>query len=476
MTNLTLFLPELVLILGSLAVFAVSLGTGRLKLAATVTAVTSILALAACAGTLTLHGDLFSQALRIDLYSQLFKLFIALGLVAVTLFGRELKDIRADIRPEYFLFLLWGTLGLMILVSSIELITLFVALELSSYSLYLLVPLRQERKGLRMQMESAAKYVMFGIVATGVMLFGMSYLFGLTGSTRFHDLAPALLQRWHDPAAIVGMVLVLTSLFFKLAAFPMHLWAPDVYQGASNETTAFIASVPKAGVVAVLIRFMLCANPSDQVLTVFLSIVAICSMFFGNLAALGQKDIKRMLAYSSIAHAGYVLLGLVTLRDTGYSASVFYILGFVVMSLASFLVICSVSRKGENVLIEDLSGLHSRSPLAAFILGAGMFALAGIPPFAGFMGKFFLLTEALQRGFVMLVVVAAVNTAIGVYYYLTVVRVMYFSDAGDRPSVKLGAVNATLGIGLILIVLALGIIPSRLLDLALIAVRSTSNL
>ena len=476
MTNLTLFLPELVLILGSLAVFAVSLGTGRLKLAATVTAVTSILALAACAGTLTLHGDLFSQALRIDLYSQLFKLFIALGLVAVTLFGRELKDIRADIRPEYFLFLLWGTLGLMILVSSIELITLFVALELSSYSLYLLVPLRQERKGLRMQMESAAKYVMFGIVATGVMLFGMSYLFGLTGSTRFHDLAPALLQRWHDPAAIVGMVLVLTGLFFKLAAFPMHLWAPDVYQGASNETTAFIASVPKAGVIAVLIRFLLCASPSDQVLTVFLSIVAICSMFFGNLAALGQKDIKRMLAYSSIAHAGYVLLGLVTLRDTGYSASVFYILGFVVMSLASFLVICSASRNGENVLIEDLSGLHSRSPLAAFILGAGMFALAGIPPFAGFMGKFFLLTEALQRGFVMLVVVAAVNTAIGVYYYLTVVRVMYFSDAGDRPSVKLGAVNATLGIGLILIVLALGIIPSRLLDLALIAVRSTSNL
>jgi NADH-quinone oxidoreductase subunit N len=146
----------------------------------------------------------------------------------------------------------------------------------------------------------------------------------------------------------------------------------------------------------------------------------------------------------------------------------------VVMSLASFLVICSVSRKGENVLVEDLSGLHSRSPLAAFILGAGMFALAGIPPFAGFMGKFFLLTEALQRGFVMLVVVAAVNTAIGVYYYLTVVRVMYFSDAGDRPSVKLGAVNATLGIGLILIVLALGIIPSRLLDLALIAVRSAA--
>jgi NADH-quinone oxidoreductase subunit N len=471
MMTLTLFLPELVLILGSLVVFAVSLGTGRNRLAAVVTATTAVLALIACIATLNQHGDLFSHALRIDLFSQLFKIFIALGLIAVVVFGHELKDIRADIRPEYFLFLLWGTLGLMILVSSIELITLFVALELSSYALYLLVPLRQERNGLRMQMESAAKYVMFGIVATGVMLFGMSYLFGLTGSTYFHDIAPALIQRWSDPAAIVGMVFVLTGLFFKLAAFPMHLWAPDVYQGASNETTAFIASVPKAGVIAVLIRFLLCANPSDQALTVVLTVVAVCSMFFGNLAALGQKDIKRMLAYSSIAHAGYVLLGLVTLRDTGYAASVFYILGFVVMSLASFLVICTASRNGENVLIEDLSGLHSRSPLAAFILGAGMFALAGIPPFAGFMGKFFLLTEALQRGFVLLVVVAAVNTAIGVYYYLTVVRVMYFSDAGDRPAVRLGVMNSAVGISLILIVLALGIIPSRLLDLALSAVR-----
>ena len=474
MMTLTLFMPELVLILGSLVVFVISLGTGRNRLAAAATSVTAILALIACIATLNQHGDLFSHALRIDLFSQLFKIFIALGLVAVVVFGHHLKDIREDIHPEYFLFLLWGTLGLMILVSSIELITLFVALELSSYALYLLVPLRQERNGLRMQMESAAKYVMFGIVATGVMLFGMSYLFGLTGSTYFHDIAPALILRWSDPAAIVGMVFVLTGLFFKLAAFPMHLWAPDVYQGASNETTAFIASVPKAGVIAVLIRFLLCANPSDQALTVVLTVVAVCSMFFGNLAALGQKDIKRMLAYSSIAHAGYVLLGLVTLRDTGYAASVFYILGFVVMSLASFLVICTAARKGENVLIEDLSGLHSRSPLAAFILGAGMFALAGIPPFAGFMGKFFLLTEALQRGFVLLVVVAAINTAIGVYYYLTVVRVMYFSDAGDRPAVRLGVMNSAMGIGLILIVLALGIIPSRLLDLALSAVRAAA--
>ena len=227
--------------------------------------------------------------------------------------------------------------------------------------------------------------------------------------------------------------------------------------------------------MAVMIRFLLCANPSDHVLAAVLTVVAIASMGFGNLAALAQKDIKRMLAYSSIAHAGYVLLGLVTLRDTGYAASIFYILGFVIMSLAAFLVICLVSRTGENVLIEDLSGLHSRSPLAALILGVSMFALAGIPPFAGFMGKFFLLTEALRSGLIMLVIVAAVNTAIGIYYYLTVVRVMYFSDAGARPTVRLGAINSALGLVLLVIIVLLGVMPSFLLDLALTAVRATAR-
>ena len=472
---LKLFSPELVVILGSLVVFTVSLGQGRARLAAAVTTVTALLALALSLVSLAWHGELFQHALRIDLYSQLFKVFILLGLAGVAIFGNLLKDIRADVRPEYFLFLLLGTLGMMILVSSIELITLFVALELASYALFLLVPLRQERPGLRIQMEAAAKYVMFGIVATGIMLFGMSYIFGLTGSTYFHDIAPALLQRWQDPSAIVGMLLVLGGLLFKLAAFPMHLWAPDVYQGASNETTAFIAGAPKAAVMAVMIRFLLCANPSDHVLAAVLTVVAIASMGFGNLAALAQKDIKRMLAYSSIAHAGYVLLGLVTLRDTGYAASIFYILGFVVMSLAAFLVICLVSRTGENVLIEDLSGLHSRSPLAALILGVSMFALAGIPPFAGFMGKFFLLAEALRSGLIMLVIVAAVNTAIGIYYYLTVVRVMYFSEVGTRQPVRLGTINSALGLVLLVIVVLLGVMPSFLLDLALTAVRATAR-
>ena len=474
MMDIKLVAPELALALGGLVTFGISLSHRRDRLAAWVTAFTALIGLALSLASLWWHGDLFQGALRIDVFSQLFKIFIMLGLASVVLFGRGLRDIGANIRPEYWLLLLLGSLGLMVLVSSVELITLFVALELSSYSLYLLVPLRDEHQGLRIQMEAAAKYVMFGIVASGVLLFGLSYLYGMTGSTYFRDIAPALLQRWADPAAIVGLSLVLLGLFFKLAAFPMHLWAPDVYQGAANETTSFIAGIPKLGAVAVLIRFLLCAQPSDRTLTVFLMVASIGSMFLGNLAALVQKDVKRMLGYSTIAHAGYLLIGLTTLHDSGFAAATFYILAFVPMGLAGFLVLCHVSPDGGNVSLDDLSGLHARSPLAALFMGVSMFALAGIPPFVGFTAKFLLLSEALRMGLVTLVVLAAINTAIGIYYYLTVVRVMYFSDPGDRPAVPLDMVTATVGIVLILIVVLMGVLPSAVFDTALSAVRAAA--
>lgn len=469
--NLILFLPELILILGCLTVFVIALGCGRDRRAARVTAITALAAMAAAAATLGLVGDLFFRAYRVDLFSQLFKLFIAGGLASVALFGRGLREIRDDVRPEYFLLLLLGSLGLVMLVSSVELISLTVSLELSSCALYLLVPLRREGPGLRIQMESAAKYVMFGVVATGVLLFGMSYLFGMTGSTYFVDIAPALASRWSDPAAAVAVSLTLLGLFFKLAAFPMQLWAPDVYQGASDETTAFVAAVPKVAAVAVLIRFLLCAHPSDASVTLLLTVSSIGSMFLGNLVALVQKDLKRMLGYSTISHAGYVMLGLVTMREGGYGAAIFYIIGFMAMNLTAFLVICRVSPEDRNALIDDLAGLHSRGPLAALILAGSMFALAGIPPFVGFIGKFQLMAAALERGMVALVVIAAVNTAIGIYYYLNVVRVIYFEAAGELPAVRLCRRDTVLGVVLFLAVIILGILPAPLLDASIAAVR-----
>lgn len=470
--KLILFAPELFLLLGCLALFFLSTGSvsGR-------TARSTAIGIALGTTLLTLfclgqEGFLFYDAYKVDLFSQFLKLFIAMGLAVVLLFSSELKGIDEEVRPEYYLFLMLSTLGLVLLVSCVELLTLFIALELSSYALYLLVPLRDDRGGLRLQMEAAIKYILFGVVATGIMLFGMSYIFGLTGTTYFVTLVPAMQQMMASPVALVAILMFMGGLFFKLAVFPFHFWVPDVYQGASNETTAFIASVPKIAAVAVLIRIASLATPDGQALVTMLAILAAGSMLYGNLSALVQTDIKRMLGFSGIAHAGYVLLGLVTLQESGYAVSLYYIIGYLVMTLAGFLVICKVSRQGENLLIEDLGGLHRRAPLLALTLAVSMFAMAGLPPFVGFMGKFMLLTGAYKAGHLALVIIAAINTAISIYYYLSVVRVAYTSNGEDRPAVAVDTMTRVVSVALVVIIIVLGLAPNQLVELATEAVRT----
>jgi NADH-quinone oxidoreductase subunit N len=261
------------------------------------------------------------------------------------------------------------------------------------------------------------------------------------------------------------------GFFFKLGLFPFHFWLPDVYQGASNETTAFIASVPKLGAVALLIRVATLAAPTADSLVTLLMILAVCSMFYGNLIALVQKDIKRMLAFSGIAHAGYVILGIITLKDTGFATAIYYITGYMLMNLACFLVICNVSKSGENLEISDLTGLYKRAPLLSITLAVGMFALAGIPPFVGFMGKFMLLAGALKEGYLALVILAGLNTAISIYYYLSVVRISYCADPEDRPAVQVGPLTQAVSIALVLIIIVMGIIPAAVVDMATLAVQ-----
>lgn len=470
--KIMLFAPEMTLLAGGLLLFMLTIGKNTAKLARSLSIALALATFGACLYSLRAEGFLFYDSYKIDLFSQLVKLIISGGLSCVLLFGKELKDIAEDVRPEYYLFLLLSTLGLILLVSSVELITLFIALELSSYSLYLLVPMRDERPGLRMQMESAIKYILFGVVATAVMLFGMSYLYGLTGTTYFSGLLPALRTMMDSPAALAGIAMVMGGFFFKLAVFPFHFWVPDVYQGASNETTAYISSVPKVAAVAMLIRVASLASVEGQHLTTMIALFAVFSMFYGNLVALVQTDIKRMLGFSGIAHAGYVMLGVVTLQEVGFATSLYYITGYLAMNVAAFLVICTVSQNGENLQISDLSGLHKRSPLMAFTLAVSMFALAGLPPFAGFMGKFMLLTGAYKAGYLALVVLAAINTAISIYYYLSVVRVTYAAGDEAATAVSTSSSAKALSFGLILLILALGLAPDMLMKLATDAVKS----
>ena len=459
------FLPELVLLTGALVLFFVTLGEGfgaRARLVAVITGVATI-----AAAILGFHQEavLFTGAYRVDAFSQLLKVVFAGGFTGVLLLSGSLPDIRERIRPEYYLFLTLSVTGLVMLVSCVDVIALIIALELSSFPLYLMVPMRREREGQRSQMESAIKYIMFGVAANGIMLFGLSYLFGLTGTTSlplmFVKLAPVV----HSPLAIVGLTLSFCGLFYKLAVFPFHFWTPDVYQGASNETASLIASLPKVGAVAVLVRFTSLASPDNATLASLLTGLAIASMLFGNLIALVQKDFKRLLGFSGIAHAGYAVVGFVALSDAGSTAALFYLTGYMVMILACFVVISRVSRDGTNVAIEELAGLHRRSPLLAATLIVGVFGLAGIPPFVGFMGKLSLLTAAWTKGHHTLVIVTMVNAAIAVYYYLRVVKEAVFGEPAVNPApIVLNIPTRILCVALIVAIVALGVAPAPVMD------------
>lgn len=467
MNTLIAFLPELVLFAGMLALFVVALGDSQVTLARTVSIATATGVLLATLFSFGAQAQLFDAAYRIDGFSQFLKLAIAFGYLCVTLLNGELRDIRGDTKPEYHLFISLSVAGLLFLVSSVDLITLVVALELSSFSLYLLVPMRRERDAQRTQMESAVKYLMFGVAATGVMLFGFSYLYGLTGSTSLPVILAKLPALLASPIGIVGLALSLAGLLYKLAVFPFHFWTPDVYQGAANETTGLIASLPKIGAVAVLVRLVSLVPGDHAAFGMLLTFLAIGSMVYGNLVALVQTDVKRLLGFSGIAHAGYALVGFVALDTAGYAAALYYVVGYMLMVLACFVVVCRVSRDGANVSIDELAGLHRRSPLLAVTLLVGVFALAGIPPFVGFMGKLNLLTAALDQGHLALVIVTVVNSAVAIYYYLRLVRAAFFGDnAADREAAPIALNASTVALCVLLIVgiTALGVMPATVLD------------
>ncbi|MBU0946456.1 MAG: NADH-quinone oxidoreductase subunit N [Proteobacteria bacterium] len=466
------FLPELTLLGAGLIVFIISLGKTSADTTRNVAIGLGTTVFVATLLSFSQTGRLFYDAYQVDLYSQVFKTLIAGAMLIVLIFGGNLKGIDNSVRPEYYLFLFMSVLGLMMLVSSVELLSIFVALELSSFAVYIMVPMRDDSGNLRFQMEAGIKYLLFGVTATGFMLFGMSYMYGLTGSTQLSVVIEKLSLMYSQPVAVIAMVMVLAGFFYKLAIFPFHFWVPDVYEGASNETTAFIASVPKLAAVALLIRLVSLINQEGQVIVNVLMVCAVLSMFYGNLSALVQKDIKRMLGFSGIAHAGFVLLGILTFQITGYANALYYIIGYVVMNLACFLVICTVSQKGENVMIEDLSGLYKRSPLMAFSLAVGLFALAGIPPFVGFMGKFMILTSALKEGYLILVILAAINTAIAIFYYLSVVRVTFCSDPEDRVTINSSMLTNATSIILLLVIVIMGVTPQRFVDFASTAVQT----
>jgi len=465
--HLLLFLPELVLILMIVVLFFASLGNIKAGSLQGITLVLAALATLAAVATFNHQGLMFYEAYRVDVYSQIFKIIITGALFLVVFMGSGLSGVERQIKPEYYLFLTISSMGLVFLSSAVELLTILLSLEISSYALYVIIPLRRQ-DGFRIQMEAGIKYVLFGALSTGITLFGISYIFGLTHSTYLTDLAkvmPGLLTS--QPLAIIGMVMMMCGFFYKLAMFPMHFWTPDIYQGAANETTTFIATVPKVGAVALLIRLVYLVGVDISQFTWVLAVFAVLSMTVGNFSALVQNDLKRLLAYSSIAHAGYVMVGILCVGELGTSSAIYYILGYVIMNLACFYAIYNLAPKGENLTFADLRGLHRRSPLLAFTLSAGAFAMAGIPPTVGFTAKFIVFTAAVQKGFYALVILGVINAAVSAFYYLKMVRAVYSqADEEQQARVSLGISAKILGIVLILAVVLIGVFPQSFIDVA----------
>ena len=377
--------------------------------------------------SLHLSGVLFSGSYQVDRVSQFFKMTVSLGFAISVLNAVRQPTLDKEKETEYFLFMALSAWGLMLLSSAVELISIYLALEVASFSLFPLVPLRSEERGAA---EAAIKYIFFGAAATAIGLLGFSYILAGQHTSYLADLAQKPWAWSEAPMAVAGLTLFLCAILFKLALFPFHFWAPDVYQGSSNETAAYISTLPKVGAVVILVRFASLLKPGLEI-TAILAVLAGISITYGNLAALVQTDIKRLLGYSAIAHAGYVMIGLIPGTAEGTAAAAFYIFIYILMNFACFWVVCRLSADGRNLELNDLNGLHERSPGLALVLAVGAVALVGLPPTAGFMGKLFLLTAAWDHGYNWLIVVAALNVAVSIYYYLNLVRHAYTQEAPD---------------------------------------------
>ena len=454
-------LPEGALVVGVLLVFGALVSErDRTRRARRAAFLSGVLLLAASLASLGADQEFFWSTYRVDAFSQLVKVAVAVGYLVAAFIARNGEGQREDVRAELFFFLLTSTAGLVALASAVELVSLYLALEIASFSLFVLVPMRDR---FELGREAALKFIVVGLAASAVTLFGLSLVVGYAGTTRLDLIAEQLPRLGEQPAAVFGLALFLAGLLFKLAVFPFHFWAPDVYQGASHGVAAFVATASKVGAIAVLARLITAAELTGTQLVTALAVMAAVSMTLGNLVAIVQRDVKRMLAYSAVAQAGYVVVGLVAFTQQGMAAALFYGLLYLLMNLAAFLVVARVGADGTNPTLDDLRGLHRRSPLLAATLLVALFALAGVPPTAGFAGKWFLFSAAMSQGWWLLVLLGAVNSTVSVYYYLVAIKHAYLlPEESARGPLPLTLGDRALCYGLTGAVVVLGVFPTPL--------------
>ena len=482
--NLGLFIPELVLVVFAILVILLDLGIRQKAMLAKVSLAGLVIAggasLAMWGGS---YPTLFNNMLAVDNFALFFKLLF-LGIAFLVILASADYVAKFDrFQGEYYALILLSTLGMMLMAATTDLISIYIALELTSISLYVLVGFLKDRKST----EASLKYLLLGAVASAVLLYGMALIFGVTGQTQLGEIAqviqamsPAALVA--SPALLLGIVLLIAGFGFKIAAVPFQMWVPDVYEGAPTSITAYLSVGSKAAGFAIILRVFISAFVTDGGINVanwgmIFAGLAVISMIIGNVAAIPQTNIKRMLGYSSIAQAGYLMVGLAAIRvlpswssvfvdQSGQGSVMFFLASYVLTNLGAFTAIIIISSKINSDEIADYAGMFKRAPVLALALTLCLISLIGMPPAAGFMAKFYIFGAAAKSDLLWLVVIAVLNSVISAYYYLRVVKVMWFGEPASEEKVpSSGAPRLALFI-CCLGVLILGIVPSLVMRLA----------
>ena len=459
-------LPELVLSIFGMVVMVVDPLIDERRNQRTLGNIALLGSLAAIVATLyqsQFPGPGFWNMVNVDTFSVFFHFLVTTVTAVVILTSYEYMEVQQIRAGEYYGLILFGAVGMCLMSSAVELVLIFIALEISSISTYILAGFRRRAV---ISSEASVKYFLLGSFATAFFLYGIALMFGATGSTSISAISQVLRSGSIPVLAYAGIALMFVGLGFKVAAAPFHIWTPDVYEGAPSPVVGFMSTAPKAAVFAVLLRIMFQANAPGRLWLIW--VTAALSMTLGNLGALVQDNVKRLLAYSSIAHAGYLLVAFAALPSSGIPAAMFYAASYAAMNVGAFAVVSHFASAGERyVTLEDYSGLGRRSPLLAATLTIFLLSLIGIPITGGFFAKFYVFSAALQANLVGLVIIGVLNSAVGAYYYLRVMVVMYMRE--PREEAPLPPVPTGLRAALTLTVFAtiyLGILPGRVLEYA----------
>lgn len=414
--------------------------------------------------TFNVQGTAFSGMYIVDAFSNFLKITFLIAAILVTMFSNSYVDVLGYNQGEFFGITIFALLGMMVMAASADLITLYMGLELMTISFIILAAYR---KGDKKSSEAGLKYVLLSAMSSGILLYGMSILYGATGSTFYGDIVNVFSTGDMQPLTIMALVFLIAGFGFKISMVPFHMWSPDIYEGAPTPVTAFLAVGSKAAALAAFMRMFMIALPAARdVWMVLIIVLSGLTIVLGNFVAIPQTNIKRMLAYSSVAHAGYLLLGMVAFTQLGVSAILYYLVLYTFSNIGAFAAASAFSNATGSDEIKDYTGMWKRSPLIASVMLLCLLSLAGIPPLAGFVGKFYLFTAIVDQGYVWLTFLALGMSMVSVYYYLIVIKVMFIGNPEDDSPIPVSLGTKTVLFITAAVSLFMGIYPAPITDFA----------